>query len=94
LTSLGFDVRLLEAIATVRARRDQAQLNASARAKNMSGSMHLVRRPFTSVVVVDDIVTTGATLRETLRALGSEITVVGCAVIAATPKHASPKRRL
>jgi predicted amidophosphoribosyltransferase len=87
-------VRLLEAIATVRARRDQAQLNASARAKNMSGSMQLVRRPFTSVVVVDDIVTTGATLRETLRALGSETSVIGCAVIAATPKHGSPKRRL
>ena len=90
LASLGFDVRLLEAVASSRARRDQSELSATARVKNMQGSLQLVRRPFTPVVVIDDIVTTGATLRETVRALGAETTVLGCAVVAATPKHVLP----
>jgi predicted amidophosphoribosyltransferase len=94
LTSLGFDVRLLDAVAPARARRDQSELSASARAKNMQGSLQLVRRPNAPVVIIDDIVTTGATLREAVRALGTEATVLGCAVVAATPKHSMPKHHL
>jgi predicted amidophosphoribosyltransferase len=93
LVGLGFDIRLVNAVESVRARRDQAQLSATARSDNMTGAMRLVRWPQTPVIVVDDIVTTGATLRETIRALGPDIDVHGCAVIAATPKRGTRRRR-
>jgi predicted amidophosphoribosyltransferase len=94
LRSLGFEIRLLDAVAAARARRDQSELGATARAKNMRGSLELVRQPFTPVVVIDDIVTTGATLRETVRVLGEQTVLIGCAVVAATPKYGVPKRLL
>lgn len=70
---------------------DQAGLTTVQRAANLRGALRGVGRPVLSVVLVDDVVTTGATLVEAARALaaaGHE--VVGAAVVAATRRRVSP----
>ncbi|HET7902656.1 MAG TPA: phosphoribosyltransferase family protein [Candidatus Nanopelagicales bacterium] len=77
----------------VRRRHDQVGLGRAERAANLAGSMRatdtLLRRaspPGTGVVLIDDIVTTGATLAEAHRALlAAGIHPWGAAVVAATP---------
>jgi predicted amidophosphoribosyltransferase len=79
---------------------DQAGLDAAQRAANLAGSMacavpalrRLARtRPRARVVVCDDVLTTGATLREAQRALeGVGLTVAAGAVVAATPRRDRP----
>lgn len=78
----------------VQARRvaDQSGLDAAARAANLRGAL-TARRPLDGlpVVVVDDVVTTGATLVEAARALrAAGGRVRGCAVVAATRRRGSP----
>jgi predicted amidophosphoribosyltransferase len=71
----------------VRPVADAAGLGAAARAANVRGAL-AARRPAPGVtaVVVDDVVTTGATLRESVRALrAAGAAVHGCAVVAVTP---------
>lgn len=83
----------LPGLVVVRRRRDQVGLGRRERAANLRGSMRatdvLVRRaarPGTAVVLVDDIVTTGASLAEAHRALAAAgIWPWGAAVVAATP---------
>ncbi len=73
--------------------RDQAGLTAEARAGNLAGALVVrkARAPLVCdrrVVLVDDIITTGATLAEaarSLRTVGAE--PVAAAVIAATQRH-------
>jgi len=77
---------------------DQSGLDSRARAANLSGSMScpstavaaLARRcDSATVVVCDDVLTTGATAREAQRALAaSGLPVAGIAVVAATRKRA------
>lgn len=81
----------LPALAHVRTVADQADLNREQRQRNLQGSM-VVRagaQPQLAgrcLVVVDDIMTTGATLREAVNALSSAGHLVcGAAVVAATP---------
>lgn len=71
---------------------DSAGLSAVERAANLRGAL-AARRPLEGVtaVVVDDVVTTGATLREAVRALraaGAQVPAV--AVVAVTPAR-SPR---
>lgn len=86
-------MRPLPALAVSPAVRDQAGLTHEARADNLAGSMW-VRAPHrdvlrgTPVVLVDDVVTTGATLAEAARVLtrcgaGPLLAVT----VAATPRH-------
>jgi predicted amidophosphoribosyltransferase len=69
---------------------DSAGLGSRERAANLHGAMTAEppARPGTPALVVDDIVTTGATLREAARALESAgWTAPGAAVVAATARR-------
>jgi ComF family protein len=70
-----------------RATADQRGLGRAERRANVAGSLRARPAEGLRVVVVDDVVTTGATLAEAVRALraaGAE--VVGAATAAATPR--------
>ncbi|WP_019878227.1 ComF family protein [Sporichthya polymorpha] len=77
-----------------RAVRDQAGLGSAQRARNLAGAL-VARRgagvamPGASVVLIDDVLTTGATLSEAARALREAgIPVLAGAVVAAVLKRA------
>ncbi|ANH36591.1 Orotate phosphoribosyltransferase [Nocardioides dokdonensis FR1436] len=82
--------------------QDQAGLDAGARAANLAGSMTCpspalrrlaVARPRVGVVVCDDVVTTGATMREAQRALEAVgVPVVSLAAVAATRRRGVARR--
>jgi predicted amidophosphoribosyltransferase len=61
--------------------QDQSTLNAKERQVNVYGSLECIQiaeRANIPVIIVDDVVTTGATLREAGRALGKGgFTVIG-----------------
>jgi predicted amidophosphoribosyltransferase len=83
LRSVDVDAAAVPSLAFVKRVRDQAGLSAAARAENMHGSLTARRRPAAPIVLVDDIVTTGATLAEAVRAFQTlGVAVVGAAVIA------------
>ena len=82
-------LRCLPALVHAREVDDQAGLDAPGRADNLAGALR-ARRPLTGlqVVVVDDLVTTGATLAEAARALtAAGADVRGAAVVAATARR-------
>jgi predicted amidophosphoribosyltransferase len=76
-------------LSLARAKRDSAGLDARSRAENLAGAFAARSAPAgTAAIIVDDIVTTGATVREagrTLAAAGWH--VLGAAVVAATPRR-------
>jgi predicted amidophosphoribosyltransferase len=82
------------ALELARVPRDSAGLGVVERAANLDAAMRgRPPRPGLVAVVVDDIVTTGATVREAHRALAAaRWPVLGAAVVAATPRRctASP----
>lgn len=82
----GLDVvRLLK---PVRRTQDQRGLGRADRRRNVSGSLRATDAAARRVIVIDDVVTTGASLAEAVRALraaGAE--VVGAATAAATPRR-------
>lgn len=96
LRRLGVQARAVRLLRSVSTRvQDQAGLGAAERAANLAGTMACrsvaagrivangARAP--TVVVVDDVVTTGATVREAQRAIESSgVAVAGIATVAAT----------
>ncbi len=86
--------RVAGLLVATRAVADQAGLDAAARRANLSGALR-VQRPLggLAVVLVDDVVTTGATLVEAARAVraGGGL-VVGAAVVAAVVRRSGAPR--
>ncbi|MEV0150885.1 MULTISPECIES: phosphoribosyltransferase family protein [unclassified Nonomuraea] len=99
LRRLGRPAVLCRALTPARRVADQAGLGAAERAANLAGSLRVTTAPRSPhrgalgllgspVVVVDDLVTTGATLAEAARALrGSGAEVVCAATVAATRRR-------
>lgn len=90
LRGLGIDADVRRALTHTRAVADQARLDASSRSMNVAGAMRLRgRAPRSPVVVVDDIVTTGATAAEAVRVLTAAGHVpIGISVVAVTELQA------
>lgn len=90
LRRAGHDVRVTRALRYRRVVADQAGLDATERRRNLAGALRSAvgRWPHDrGVVVIDDIVTTGATLGEAVAALRmAGASPVGAAVVAATPR--------
>ena len=83
LDRVGVDVTVTSALRVTGLVRDQAGLTASQRQANVHEAFGVRQVPLGVVVLVDDIVTTGATLAECIRALrGRGIAVTGAAVVA------------
>lgn len=97
LRSAGDDTSVVPVLRLRRGVADQAGLSATQRAANVSGAMHVPRRLAVlvagrPVVLVDDVVTTGATLAEAARALeraGAQVLAAG--VVAATTRRRGPR---
>ena len=76
-------------LSTARSTMDQRGLGVVDRERNVSGSMRARHaRDACDVIVVDDVVTTSATLDEASRALAAAgFRVCGAVALAATPRH-------
>lgn len=87
------DARPVRALAHVRRILDQAGLGVSAREQNVAGSMRAHESlAGVTCIVIDDVVTTGATLREAVRALRAVGAVpIGAAAIARVPRRIDAK---
>lgn len=89
----GLDVTVRRLLVQRGPVRDQATLGAAGRAANLAGSMSALRLRAAdlrgTVVVVDDVLTTGSTVREAQRALErAGLRVAGVATVAATRRRA------
>ena len=77
------DITVVRALRMTALARDSAGLNSAARERNIAGRVLLTRRRLPAggeLLLVDDIVTTGATARESVRVLQpGRGTSVGCA---------------
>ena len=94
----GVPARLLPALRQRPGVADQAGLGAADRLRNLRGALHVPPRRHRHlgrgrIILVDDLVTTGATLAEAARALaeaGGD--VLAAAVVAAAPKHTDSRQ--
>jgi len=93
LRGRGVDASVRRLLVSAGAVRDQAGLGAADRAANLAGVMRCRGRPPgepASVVVVDDVLTTGSTAREAQRALeAAGVPVRAIATVAATVRQLS-----
>jgi predicted amidophosphoribosyltransferase len=100
----GIDAKAVRLLAIRGVPADQAGLNAAQRAANLTGTMWSPSRLLTriapgaraaSVVICDDVLTTGATAAEAQRALGAVgIRAAGIATVAATRRTGRPHSEL
>lgn len=91
--ALGLRVTAQQMLTQTRRVQDQARLSAVDRQQNLSGSFRLRRARLVAgaaVIIVDDVVTTGASLAEAARALrAGGVPVLGAATVAATVRSSS-----
>jgi predicted amidophosphoribosyltransferase len=90
LCRLGLAVSCWEGLRAVQQRADQTSLSAAGRAANLAGTLAARIPPDGVLVLIDDIITTGASLAESaraIRAVGGQVTA--CAVVAATQRWTS-----
>lgn len=91
LRERGVGCRVAALVRPARALRDQAGLDRGARLGNSVGAYRCTAVPGDRVLVVDDVVTTGATLAAVagvLREAG--VVLLGAAVVAQTPQRLHP----
>ncbi|AXT86880.1 ComF family protein [Aeromicrobium sp. A1-2] len=95
LRRVGVDARVAWALASARETVDQVGLDAAERSNNLRGAFRLRSTRLLvgrDIVVVDDILTTGATMTEAVRALSAAgHRPIGAAVVAATPRIAGDR---
>ena len=94
LRAAGVDARAGPLLVHARRVADQAGLDTAGRTANLQGALQ-ARRPLAGlvVVVVDDVVTSGATLAEAARAVtAAGARVHGAATVAATVRWGRPGR--
>lgn len=93
----GVDARVRQLLASSGAVRDQSTLGAEERSLNLEGSMRCrpgARAEPGTLLVVDDVLTTGSTAREAQRALEDHgLRVTAVATVAATQRWGGATRR-
>lgn len=92
LAKRGVESRQADVLRHHRFTRDQVGLGRAQRMQNRGGTMRLrggiTAKRLAPILVVDDVVTTGATLREAIDALANAgAPVIGAVVLAATPRR-------
>lgn len=80
--SLTSHLPVYENLIHIRKVKDQSTLDASSRSKNLTGAMKALRYLSGKAILIDDLVTTGATLDEAARALREKGIEVAAAVTA------------
>ena len=86
------DIPMIDCLQLSRRVRDQSGLHRDARAANLAGAFSLSSRVRGELILVDDVVTTGATLREAVRAVNSQGFQAVGSVTAITACVAQPLR--
>lgn len=90
LTRRGVPAVARRLLVPARVVADQSGLTSAQRAANLAGALRATGAPRRPVLVVDDVMTTGATLVEAARALRAQgHEVAGAAVVAATVRRTS-----
>lgn len=93
LLAVRAGVRPARLLSPTRRTADQRALGAEERGTNVTGSLRARGCSGVDVVVVDDVVTTGATLEEAARALAAAgARVIAAATVAATPRRSGPSQ--
>ncbi|MFM9141484.1 MAG: ComF family protein [Actinomycetota bacterium] len=86
---LKTDIELEEALKITRPVSDQSSLSEEERYRNLDKALRVNNaRTSKAILVIDDVITTGSTLREAIRALKERnLTVIGAATACATQRR-------